>query len=119
MFHAEYEQMPVRPVKVGETRVDDRGRLVIPADLRKVLGLASGEKLEIYRLEGALDIFGEALYIGVPTSRDDGLLLLSYAPVDKEHVVSVMETWWMHYQQIKSLLGASQKTDAAAKNPMR
>jgi len=106
--------MPVRPVKIGETRVDERGRLVIPTDLRKVLGLTPGEKLEIYRLEGALDIFGEALYIGVPTSRERGLLLLSYAPVSKDQVVSIMESWSTHYPQIKSLIGPYQKTDGGS-----
>jgi AbrB family looped-hinge helix DNA binding protein len=110
--------MPVRPVKVGETRVDERGRLVIPTDLRKVLGLTSGEKLEIYRLEGALDIFGEALYIGVPTSRERGLLLLSYAPVNKDQVVSTMETWATHYPQIKSILGPHNKNDSGSQGTM-
>jgi AbrB family looped-hinge helix DNA binding protein len=105
------ERMPVRPVKVGETRVDERGRLVIPSDLRKVLGLTPGEKLEIYRLEGALDIFGEAMYIGVPTSRDKGLLLLSYAPFNKEQVVSAMESWATHYPQIKSIIGPHYNND--------
>jgi AbrB family looped-hinge helix DNA binding protein len=97
--------MPVRPVKIGETRVDDRGRLVLPNDLRKVLGLTPGEKLEIFRLEGALDIFGEALYVGVPSSRDQGLLLLSYAPVSKDQVVSIMDSWAKNYLQIRTLIG--------------
>jgi AbrB family looped-hinge helix DNA binding protein len=104
--------MPVRPVKVGETHVDDRGRLVIPTDLRKVFGLTTGEKLEIYRLEGALHIFGESLYIGAPASRDHGLLLLSYAPVDKSGVVSTMETWSTHYQEIKDILEREHKNES-------
>ena len=110
--------MPVRAVKVGETHVDDRGRLVVPADLRKVLGLSSGEKLEIHRLEGALHIFGEALYVGVPTSREKGLLLLSYAPVDKAKVVSVMESWSTHYPQIKTMLEQSRKNETNSRDPL-
>ena len=89
--------MPVRPVKVGETRVDDRGRLVIPTDLRKVLCLSPGEHLDFYRLEGALDVFGESLYLGVPRSHEHGILLVDYAPVDKNQVVSVMGSWSSNY----------------------
>jgi AbrB family looped-hinge helix DNA binding protein len=106
--------MPVRPVKVGETHVDDRGRLVIPTDLRKVFGLTTGEKLEIYRLEGTLHIFGESLYIGVPSSRDHGLLLLSYAPVEKSQVVSVMESWSANYPEIRKLLGQDREKEASS-----
>jgi AbrB family looped-hinge helix DNA binding protein len=99
--------MPVRPVKIGETRVDKRGRMVLPADLRKVLGVSPGENFNIYRLEGALDIFGETLHIAAPMSREAGLLLISYAPVTKDNVVSVMESWATHYSEIKSILGHS------------
>jgi len=84
--------------------VDKRGRMVLPADLRRVLGVSPGEIFSIYRIEGALDIFGEVLHIAAPTSRDAGLLLISYAPVTRDDVVSVMQTWSDRYSEIKSLL---------------
>ncbi len=104
--------MPVRPVKIGETRVDKRGRMVLPANLRKVLGVSPGETFSIYRLEGALDIFGEALHIAAPMSREAGLLLISYAPVTREDAVSVMESWADHYSEIKSLLQYSTQKES-------
>ena len=103
--------MPVRPVKIGETRVDKRGRMVLPVDLRKVLGVSPGETFNIYRLECALDIFGEALHIAAPMSREAGLLLISYAPVTKDNVVSVLECWATHYSEIKSILGHSRQKE--------
>jgi bifunctional DNA-binding transcriptional regulator/antitoxin component of YhaV-PrlF toxin-antitoxin module len=89
---------------MGQSRVDDRNRMVIPTDLRKALGVRSGETYEIFRLEGVLDIFGEALYVGVPKSRDEGLFLISYAPVAKDELMATMQSWAEHYAQIKSAL---------------
>jgi AbrB family looped-hinge helix DNA binding protein len=103
--------MPVRSVKIGETQVDDRGRLVIPADLRKVLGLPQGERLEIHRLEGALDVFGESVYIAVPTDRKRGLFLISYAPVDKDRLIAVMDSWAVNYEQIRLLAQPTSKSE--------
>jgi len=96
--------MPVRPVKVGETKIDKRNRMVIPTDLRKVLGVESGETYEILRIEGSLDIFGESIYLGVPKSRERGLLIISYAPVTKDEAISTVQTWSNNYPKIKALL---------------
>jgi AbrB family looped-hinge helix DNA binding protein len=49
-----HDKSGTRQVGKLETQVEDRGRVTIPAHLRRDLGITKGEKLEITSKDGAI-----------------------------------------------------------------